>query len=313
MGEMWMLGIVSLLVAAALGGLVYFRRRYFQLYQRVQLLQRKMLAGEDISQAADREGAEDVIRDGFVRIQKRYGREAEEAGKDREALKGLIQDLSHQLRTPLANIRLYQELLGKTELEPEQRARARRRLEEETDKLEWLLEALFKMVDLERGRGNLEILPAEIGHTVRQAAEAVRERARVRGIKIRFEGAFDLCLNHDPRWTQEVFFNLLENAVKYSPEGSTVTISCEAFETYGAVHIRDEGPGIPGEEIPRIFRKFYRGADTGQQEGWGIGLYLARLILEQEKGYVKVDSRPGEGSTFSVFLPLERKEAQEEK
>ena len=313
MGEMWMLGIASLLVAAAFGGLVYFRRRYFQLYQRVQLLQRKMLAGEDISQAADREGAEDVIRDGFVRIQKRYGREAEEAGKDREALKGLIQDLSHQLRTPLANIRLYQELLGKTELEPEQRARARRRLEEETDKLEWLLEALFKMVDLERGRGNLEILPVGIGHTVRRAAEAVRERARARGIKIRFEGSFDLCLNHDPRWTQEVFFNLLENAVKYSPEGSTVTISCEAFETYGAVHIRDEGPGIPGEEIPRIFRKFYRGADTGQQEGWGIGLYLARLILEQEKGYVKVDSRPGEGSTFSVFLPLARKEAQEEK
>ena len=75
MGEMWMLGIASLLVAAALGGLVYFRRRYFQLYQRVQLLQQKMLAGEDISQAADREGAEDVIRDGFVRIQKRYGRE----------------------------------------------------------------------------------------------------------------------------------------------------------------------------------------------------------------------------------------------
>ena len=146
MGEMWMLGIASLLVAAAFGGFVYFRRRYFQLYQRVQLLQQKMLAGEDISQAADREGAEDVIRDGFVRIQKRYGREAEEAGKDREALKGLIQDLSHQLRTPLANIRLYQELLGKTELEPEQRARARRRLEEETDKLEWLLEALFKMV-----------------------------------------------------------------------------------------------------------------------------------------------------------------------
>lgn len=83
MGEMWMLGIASLLVAAAFGGFVYFRRRYFQLYQRVQLLQQKMLAGEDISQAADREGAEDVIRDGFVRIQKRYGREAEEAGKDR--------------------------------------------------------------------------------------------------------------------------------------------------------------------------------------------------------------------------------------
>ena len=155
-----------------------------------------------------------MIRDGFVRIQKRYGREAEEAGKDREALKGLIQDLSHQLRTPLANIRLYQELLGKPELEPEQRARARRRLEEETDKLEWLLEALFKMVDLERGRGNLEILPAGIGHTVRRAAEAVQERARARGIKIRFVGSFDLCLNHDPRWTQEVFFNLLENAVK---------------------------------------------------------------------------------------------------
>ena len=116
---------------------------------------------------------------------------------------------------------------------------------------------LFKMVDLSAAEGIWRSFLSGIGHTVRRAAEAVQERARARGIKIRFVGSFDLCLNHDPRWTQEVFFNLLENAVKYSPEGSTVTFPARPLRLTGAVHIRDEGPGIPGEEIPRIFRKFY--------------------------------------------------------
>ena len=111
-------------------------------------------------------------------------------------------------------------------------------------------------------------------------------------------------LLHDPAWTEEVFVNILENAVKYAPDGSVITLSMECFETYEAVRVQDQGPGIPKEEYTKIFQKFYRGSSSSGKEGWGIGLYLARLLVEREHGYITVSSHPGEGSTFSVFLPI---------
>ena len=304
MSEMEMMIVVMIFLLAVLLGIFFFRRRYFRLYQAVQRFQKQILEGEEILPGADTEKAEDVIRDGFLQIQKKYNREAERIQKDRAAVQGLISDLSHQLKTPLANIRLYQELLSNRGLPSGQRGKLEERLGEQTDKLEWLLNALFQMVDLERGQENLKAKPEEIRTAVEGALAAVEPRARAKHIRIEAEPSPGFLLVHDPKWTEEVFFNILENAVKYSPDGSKLHISYEAFETYGAVHIQDAASVIPAEEYPRIFQKFYRGGNAGEQEGWGIGLYLARLILEQEQGYVKVEAGAEKGNMFSVFLPL---------
>ena len=304
MSEMEMMIVVMIFLLAVLLGIFFFRRRYFRLYQAVQRFQKQILEGEEILPGADTEKAEAVIRDGFLRIQKKYNREAERIQKDQAAVQGLISDLSHQLKTPLANIRLYQELLSNRELPSGQRGKLEERLGEQTEKLEWLLNALFQMVDLERGQENLKAKPEEIQTAIEGALAAVEPRARAKHIRIETEPSPGFLLVHDPKWTEEVFFNILENAVKYSPDGSTVHIFYEAFETYGAVHIQDAAPVIPAEEYPRIFQKFYRGGNAGEQEGWGIGLYLARLILEQEQGYVKVEAGSEKGNMFSVFLPL---------
>ena len=154
MSEMEMMIVVMIFLLAVLLGIFFFRRRYFRLYQAVQRFQKQILEGEEILPGADTEKAEAVIRDGFLRIQKKYNREAERIQKDRAAVQGLISDLSHQLKTPLANIRLYQELLSNRELPSGQRGKLEERLGEQTDKLEWLLNALFQMVDLERGQEN---------------------------------------------------------------------------------------------------------------------------------------------------------------
>ena len=115
-------------------------------------------------------------------------------------------------------------------------------------------------------------------------------------------------LVHDPKWTEEVFFNILENAVKYSPDGSKLHISYEALKHMAPCISRMQRPLSLRKNTPGIFRKFYRGRNAGEQEGWGIGLYLARLILEQEQGYVKVEAGVEKGNIFSVFLPLCREE-----
>ena len=109
----------------------------------------------------------------------------------------------------------------------------------------------------------------------------------------------------DAKWTEEAVFNLLDNAVKYTPAGGAVRVSASAYQMFSAIHVADNGPGIPEDEQPKVFQRFYRGLSNPTEEGVGIGLYLVRQIAEGQGGYVKVSSKPGEGSTFSLYLPRE--------
>lgn len=107
----------------------------------------------------------------------------------------------------------------------------------------------------------------------------------------------------DPKWTEEALCNLLDNAVKYTPCGGSVTVEVREYEMFSAIQVTDTGPGIPEEEQAKIFGRFYRSPSAWQAEGVGIGLYLTRRIASGQGGYVKVKSEPGNGSTFSLYLP----------
>ncbi|MDE6708580.1 MAG: ATP-binding protein [Oscillospiraceae bacterium] len=107
----------------------------------------------------------------------------------------------------------------------------------------------------------------------------------------------------DRKWTQEALFNILDNAVKYSPENSKIQITVKSFEMFVSIEVSDSGIGISEEELPRIFRRFYRGQNVREQNGVGIGLYLSRQIVEEQGGYIQVESKIGKGSVFKLFLP----------
>ena len=113
----------------------------------------------------------------------------------------------------------------------------------------------------------------------------------------------DLHLFHDSKWTAEALFNLLDNAVKYTPAGGKITVSVEQWEMYVKLNISDTGKGISERNQASIFRRFYREEEVHDKPGVGIGLYLAREIITRQGGYIKVTSEVGKGSTFSVFLP----------
>ena len=119
----------------------------------------------------------------------------------------------------------------------------------------------------------------------------------------------DAILFHNPKWTAEAMANVLENAVKYSPQRSRIMISMEKMDIYTRITIRDQGPGIQETEYNKIFQRFYRGKQAQTEEGVGLGLYLAQLILQSEQGYLTVDSKLNQGSRFHFFL-LNRKMEQ---
>ena len=220
---------------------------------------------------------------------------------EKDAIKTLIGDISHQTKTSIANLLLYAQLLAEQDLLPESRAYVSA-LEGQAEKLRFLIDALVKTS--RRETGVLAMPPKRHGlqQLLEDAAAQAAPRAEAKGIALTVEPT-DLSARFDPKWTTEALYNLVDNAVKYTPTGGSVTLRAVGYELFCRINVTDTGPGIPEAEQAKIFQRFYRSPAVSGEEGVGIGLYLARQIAAGQGGYLKVTSRPGEGSTFSLFLP----------
>lgn len=232
----------------------------------------------------------------------------ENLNREKENVKSLVSDISHQTKTPMTNIRLYASLLGElieaeTGMQRQEEAAVMiGELVRQTEKLEFLIQALTKMSRLESNI--VEVRPEQqpITPLLQDVVTEAAMKADGKNITIRNVYAGEAFACFDYKWTKEALGNVLDNAVKYSPPGSTVTLSVLEYEMYLAVSVCDEGRGIREEEIPKIFGRFYRAEEVSQEEGVGIGLYLTREILRKENGYVKVKSQPEKGSEFLLYL-----------
>lgn len=214
----------------------------------------------------------------------------------------LISDLSHQLKTPLANIVMDMELLQDDSLERKAQKEFLEHAKSQANKMQWLMNDLLKSSRLENGIINFDAENTGIKETIANAVSAVYAQAAQKQIQISVEEFTDFTLYHNVKWTAEALTNILENAIKYSPEKSCIQISISVMDMYSRITITDEGIGISEAEYNRIFQRFYRGKNTEHQDGNGLGLYLAQLILQCEKGYITVSSKIGHGSKFSIFL-----------
>ena len=218
-------------------------------------------------------------------------------------IKGLISDISHQTKTPMANIKLYSELLSEQLEEDSMEAELLEQIQAQAQKLEFLIQALTKLSRLETNI--LEVVPVknQVKPLLESAVEEILKKAEKKEIQIKIEMDFEAEAVFDRKWTEEALYNLLDNAVKYSPAGSEVLISTKWYEMWCVIVVSDRGRGISEEEIPKIFERFYRAKEVQQEEGVGIGLYLVREILQKEGGFIKVNSEVGKGSTFLCYLP----------
>lgn len=221
--------------------------------------------------------------------------------EQKDQISALISDISHQTKTPVANLQLYTQLLSEQPLTPQGKDCAAA-ISAQAEKLQTLIEALVKTSRLETGILALHPQPGEISPVVERAAAQYGPKAAEKGIALTVDQAEGSSV-FDPKWTEEAVCNLLDNAVKYTPSGGTVTVEVKNYELFSAVRVADTGPGISEWEQAKIFGRFYRAPGAWQAEGVGIGLYLTRQIAEKQGGYVKVESTLGKGSVFSLFLP----------
>ena len=231
----------------------------------------------------------------------RSERALEQTRQERENMKKLVSDISHQTKTSLSNILLYAELLEAAAENAENKKLARQILGQ-TKKLGFLIQALVKMSRLEADVLKLTPVQQPIHLLVERAVEGVLPQAGDKRIQIVCRLPENAQAVYDLKWTAEALGNILDNAVKYSPAGSQITVEGRESEIYTCITVTDQGIGIRESEKAQIFGRFYRSAQVQQEDGIGIGLYLAREILRREEGYIKVSSREGAGSSFGVYL-----------
>ena len=301
-GQGWVLLAGSLLTACALFWMflltLFFAKRLSQFTSDLcQTMDSMISGGEEPARAEDRETI-------FARISYRLSRlynilqeNRRRVDEERRELQTLVSDISHQVKTPVANLKMVTDTLLAKPVTEQERREFLQGIRSQTDKLEFLVQSM------ETGAVTLEKKDVPLLDTLAQAMSGIVYGAEQKGISVEVQCPDDLRVSHDSKWTAEALFNLLDNAVKYTPAGGTISVSVEQWEMYVKLDVTDTGKGIPESRQAAIFRRFYREEEVHDQPGVGIGLYLAREIVTRQGGYIQVASKPGRGSTFSVFLP----------
>ena len=252
-------------------------------YRRIDELLDRVLNQEIILDSDVKEGEYSALVSKIKQIQEVLENHARSAETEKEQVKSLVSNMSHQLKTPLANLSLYAEILGKSELSKERKNEFFSKMQRQIEKLNWMVESLSKMVKLEQNLDDFEIKNTKIRQTILDAVDTVYEKLEKKDIQLDMESFEDRFLYHNRKWTVEVFVNLLENAIKYTEKGGFISIRVKSYELYTEIQISDNGRGIRQEELTDIFKRFYRSPEVENMEGSGIGLYLCNLILEKEK------------------------------
>lgn len=324
--------IAAGLLIFCLGLVFYFKRRERRLLSRIQAMLDQAAFGSFEDKSLD-ESKISLIESSMHRYLSDNQMAQEKLQEDRARIQSLISDISHQTVTPVANITLYSQLLeewiaedqaagghfSSQEEQTEQgggdgcRSLNRKReaaemiraMGQQAEKLEFLVETLVRLSRLEAGIIHVNPKKQPVQPVLSALEQQFLPKAKKKNIRLLIESSGTQAV-FDFKWTVEAGANLVDNAVKYTPEGGMVTISTREYSFFTCICVTDSGPGINEEEQANIFTRFYRGAGTEHLPGLGIGLHLAREIVKAQGGYVKLISKPGEGSVFSLFLPNEQ-------
>lgn len=291
--------IGGLTAAAGIVLAVYYRRNMREVYEHLLLELDRALSGEQQDVSYD-ESLDAAVRERLNRLVKISSMKTDEAEGERDTVKALISDISHQVRTPLSNIMLYTDLLKEQNLE-KPALQLVEKVQKNSSKLDFFMKELVKTSYAEQEIIAVSPQLVEVEELVETVCQNIELTALKKRIRMKQEILTGKCFA-DKKWTIEAVGNVLENAVKYSPEGSELSVSTIIYEAFICIRITDQGVGIPEEEQGKVFERFYRGKQVKQEPGFGIGLYLTREVFSKQGGYVKIKSAPQKGTSVELYL-----------
>ncbi len=304
---MMVLTACALLLSAVLGWKLYvLKQDIYRFAKRLEESLDDILSGKEPKRDwEDEDSLWGMVCEKLRRVNHVWQRKEEESLSEKNKMKELISDISHQTKTPAANLKLCMEIL-QDEPMSDRTEEFLKSMESQIGKLDFLIQGMVKISRLETGVIRIRDHETDLRATIGRAVAAVVPRAEQKQIRLYVECDRDIRVRHDGKWTEEAIFNLLDNAVKYTERGGSIRIETVVQEIFTQIRIRDTGKGIAPERQAEIFTRFYREPEVHEQEGVGIGLYLARKIVELQKGYIEVKSEVGEGAEFRICLLNER-------
>jgi signal transduction histidine kinase len=293
---------IFILMAAILFILNYFQYSFF--YKRVRRLTfaaKKVVEGEyDIAINETREGDFSKLAISFNSMRKIIRNNIDELKKEKQFLVDLLSDISHQLKTPLSSVILYNDIMVSKELPREQNETFLLNNQNQLQKMNWLIRNMLKLAKLDAKA--IEIIKEEqsLNETLQDSIDALESKAFEAQVKIIFKEKEEMNFQHDRLWLEEALINIIKNAIEHTPKDGEIRLELMESPLYKRITIEDTGEGIMDVDLPNIFKRFYKAKTSKKSESIGIGLALAKSIVEAHNGMIEVQSKVGIGTKFII-------------
>ncbi len=295
----WEIALFTGLVSVGFLLIQFFtlRQRYKKIGDLAGDIDRILHGNENISLDRYAEGELGILQSEIAKMTVRLREQKERLQADKMYLADSIADISHQIRTPLTSINLLVEMLSHPIIEEERRLRLTRDLYGLLGRIEWLITALLKISKLDAGTVQFNPEWVKTETLIQKALSPLLVPMELRGqtVEINVEGMF----YGDISWTCEALGNIIKNCMEHTPDGGTITINATETGIFTEITVRDTGPGITPEDLPRIFERFYKGKNS-DENSFGIGLALARMIAVRQNGTLKAENPSGGGAKFTL-------------
>ena len=278
----------------------YFQRQDAQLAQAVAQVE-AYLAGDTAARIpCDEEGELYRLFHAVNSLAAVLNAHADKEQREKVFLKNTISDISHQLKTPLAALNIYNGLLQEEAADQPSIQEFATLSEQELDRMETLVQSLLKITRLDAGSIVLEKHPENIADLMQDIELHFAYRAKQEQKTLTLTGPDDVTLLCDRDWLGEALDNLVKNALDHTAAGDTIALRWRRLPAAVQITVQDTGSGIDPEDLPHIFKRFYRSRRSQDVQGLGLGLPLAKAIIEAHDGAIEVDSEPGRGTTFTL-------------
>lgn len=305
--SVWMIlvGVGILFPGVMLVGTILFLRKREQFYQDASLVIMQYAQGQfDHHLPGKQEGTIYQLFDAIEQLALSLQTKSELEYKAKVFLENMISNISHQLKTPLAALQMYTEILMEEPDHPQTVNKFSYKSMQSIERMEQLIQSLLKMTRLDTGNIQFEKEKAFVLGLVEDASRELMERAKKEQKKIWIAESTKEMIDCDLSWTREAIGNVIKNAIDHTENGGCIWIDWYQTPAMLRIRIRDNGCGIKEEDIHHIFKKFYRSKNSSDRQGIGLGLPLAKAIVEGQGGIISVKSHVGEGTTFTLSFPV---------
>ncbi|MBS4538370.1 HAMP domain-containing histidine kinase [Clostridium sp. D2Q-11] len=280
----------------------YYQHTYF--YKRARKITsgaKNIVEGKyDTYIEEDQEGDFPKLTTAFNSMGKIIRNNLEELNKEKQFLVDLLSDISHQLKTPLSSMIVYNDILMEKELPRNKQLTFLGNNQKQLERMEWLIKSLLKLARLDVQAIKFEKENRSINRTIEEVIKSVDNKALEKHIPIHFSSKGEVLLEQDFYWVKEALINILVNSIQHSKKGEEVNIELIETPIYKRIIIEDHGTGISDEDLPNIFKRFYKAKTSKNSDSVGIGLALAKTIIEGHEGVIEAQSELGVGTKFII-------------